>query len=266
MPPRSFRDPRHILPLRRICGALRHAGIFICGLGLAAMPPAGHSAGNHVDLLLVLAIDCSYSVSEQEYDLQRQGIAAAMQAPEISEAVGAGPHGEIAIAVVQWSSEHSQIMAVPWTRIRTPGDAAAFAARMGRLPRLTRDGATSISAAIAYSSRIMDRSGLTADRKIIDVSGDGRNNNGRDPRPLVNAMAHRITVNGLAILNEDPTLDIYFRQQVIGGFGAFVMAAQNYADYRRAIRRKLLHEIRYIPISRKPDPAGFTRFARFAPS
>lgn len=221
------------------------------GLALAlAIAPLRPSAAQPVDLLLVLAIDCSYSVDYGEYDLQRKGIAHALQDAEVREAIASGPHGAIAIAVVQWSSARSQVLALPWRLLNGPAAIDAAGAEIAALPRATQDGATSISAAIAFSLGVLQRAPYSAVRRIIDVSGDGRNNNGPPiGRFRLSAEAQGVTINGLAVLNEEPTLDAYFRDEVIAGFGAFVEVANTYPDYRDAIRRKLLREIRYVPVS-----------------
>lgn len=204
---------------------------------------------------MVLAIDCSYSVDAGEYDLQRKGIAYALQDPEIRAAVASGPNGGIAISVVQWSSAQNQVLALPWTLLNSPGALDAAAARIASLPRATQDGATSISSAIRFSMQVLNDSPYRAVRRIIDISGDGRNNNGPPLNPLREVAAVQgITINGLAILNEHPTLDYYFRQKIIAGFGAFVEKANSYPDYREAIRRKMLKEIRYVPVSRQETP------------
>ncbi|MBP5855377.1 DUF1194 domain-containing protein [Marivibrio halodurans] len=209
--------------------------------------------GRTVDLLLVLAIDCSYSVDTQEYDLQRQGIAHALRDPEIRQAISAGPYASIAIAVVQWSSATSQVLALPWTLLDGPASIDAAIARIGGLKRATRDGATAISTAIGYSLGVLDRSPYRAVRRIIDISGDGRHNNGPDLEHFrLTAAARGVTVNALAILNEEWTLDLYYKDKVIAGFGAFVERANAYPDYRDAIRRKMLREIRYVPVSQAP--------------
>lgn len=181
-------------------------------------------------------------------------MAYALQDPEIQEAILSGPNGAIAISVVQWSSGASQVLALPWRLLDSPEAIAATAAEIAALPRTTRDGATSISAAIAFSMGVIQRSPYQAVRRIIDVSGDGRNNNGPPLARYREAAAARgVTINGLAILNEHPTLDYYFKAQVIAGFGAFVEAANTYSAYQEAIRRKMLREIRYVPVSDRAD-------------
>lgn len=214
-------------------------------------PPA--AAATPVDLELVLAIDCSYSVDRREYALQARGLAAAFRSEEIIRAIGQGRHGAIAVTVVQWSHEFSPVVALPWLRIDGPAAALTLAARLTRMPRLTQDGATSISGAIRFATGLFDQSPYPGTRKVIDVSADGRNNNGRKVGPArAEAISRGITINGLAIVNDVPTLDLYFQQEIIGGSGAFVVKARNYNHYITAIHRKILNEIQNLPLSLGP--------------
>ncbi len=228
------------------------------GMGVAVMGVARPvQAAEEVDLMLMLAIDCSYSVDAGEYDLQRKGIATALLDPEIQKAVAHGPLGAMAIAVMQWSSSLSQVIAVPWTKVDGPDAAALLAAQISVTPRLTRDGGTSISAAIAFGADAMAQAPYTSFRKIIDISGDGRSNNGPDIGPMrERVLARGITINGLVILHEDRTLDYYFKNKVIGGPRAFIEIANDYAGYRQAIRKKMLREISYVPVSSLPPKNG----------
>lgn len=211
------------------------------------------SALGVVDLQLILAIDCSYSVDEREYNLQVGAIGDAFAKPEIRQAIGEGPSGSIALAMVQWSSEHSQIIALPWTRV-TEQNAPAVGQQISATPRMTADGATSMAAAVYSCLDYFGQSEFQAARRTIDISADGRNNNGPYmPQARDVAIAKGITINGLAILLEDPTLDYYFKHNVVGGPGAFVEKAADYEDFRRAIRRKLLREIQYVPVASFQD-------------
>lgn len=209
-----------------------------------------------LDLQLILAIDCSYSVDEGEYNLQIGAIGDAFHQAEIRQAIGEGPSGAIAISLLQWSSEYSQVMALPWTRV-TRSNAPSVGDRIAALPRLTADGATSMSAAVYASIDHFNKSEFQSARRTIDISADGRNNNGPYmPQARDIAAAKGITINGLAIVLEDPTLDYYFRNNVIGGPGAFVEKAEDYEDFRRAIRRKLLREIQYVPVASLSNQSG----------
>jgi len=231
----------------------------LAGIGSAcgsSLLPGSARALQIVDLQLILAIDCSYSVDEREYNLQIGAIGDAFLQPEIQQAIGEGPSGSIALSLLQWSSEYSQIKALPWTRV-TQANAAAVGGRISALPRLTADGATSMAAAVYTSLDYFNQSEFQSARRTIDISADGRNNNGPYmPQARDVAASSGVTINGLAILLEDPTLDYYFRNNVIGGPGAFVEKATDYEDFRRAIRRKLLREIQYVPVASLEEPSG----------
>lgn len=221
----------------------------------AALALAGLQSANAqdraVDLRLVLAIDCSYSVDDTEYTQQALGLAAAFVDPEVLRAIGLGPNRAIAVSVMQWSHFQSPLMAIPWTRIDGPASAARLAGRLERMQRITEEGGTSYSGAIRFAMGLFDAGPYQSRRKVIDISSDGRNNNGAEIGPIRQlALLKGFTINGLAILNEHPTLDYYFRQQVIGGAGSFVIKAENYVDYADAIRRKLIKEITIVPIAR----------------
>ena len=197
-----------------------------------------------VDLALVLSIDCSYSVDSEEFKLQTGGTAWALQQPEILEAIKSGPNKRIAIALVQWSGETNQTLALDWTLIESAGDAAAAAAKIIEMPRYLAHGSTSITGMMKFAASVLAKAPVSAKRQVIDISADGRNNAGGYTSPLRDALvAYGITLNGLAILNEVPTLNFYFEREVIGGTGSFVIAAAGYDDFRIAIHRKLLREI-----------------------
>lgn len=202
------------------------------------------NAGRPVDLALVLAVDCSYSVSADEFRKQVTGLSLALRDPEVIASIQGGRHGAISVAVVQWSSSGAQVAAVPWTLVDSPGAAHRLADRLAVTQRLTREGGTSISHALEFSAALFAVNPFEGERQVIDVSGDGRNNNGVKLRPIRDrVVADDITINGLVILNEDPMLDRYFESDVIGGAGAFIVRADDYDDYLEAIRRKLLREI-----------------------
>ena len=207
-----------------------------------------------VDLELVLTIDGSYSVDEREFRLQTGGLAKAFLDAEVVQAIEAGPKGAIAVAVIQWSNWESQVLALPWTIVADAGQAARVAARLAAMPRLTQEGGTSISAVIDQASAHFAANSAKGSRRVIDISSDGRNNNGRDVRQARDeALARGITINGLAILSEAPTLGYYFDLYVVGGQGAFVESAATYDDYVHAIRRKLLREITGNKLSLGPS-------------
>ena len=218
------------------------ASIILLYLGLTAAPAA--QTAYPVDLELVLAIDCSYSVDAREFALQKTGLAAAFRHPAVVAAIQAGARGAIGVAVVQWSGAAAQSIVVPWTLVTDAASAAALAARIEAAPRMTQEGATSISAMVAYGIGLIEANRLAGTRRVIDISADGRNNTGRGIRvvaPL--AAVSGVTVNGLAILNEVPTLRFYFEKYVIAGPDAFAVEANDYGHYTAAILRKLIREI-----------------------
>ncbi len=211
-------------------------------LGLAGAPAAQTSYP--VDVELVLAIDCSYSVDASEFALQKTGLAEAFRHPAVVAAIQAGARGAIGVAVVQWSGAATQSTVVPWTLVTDAASAAALAARIETAPRMTQEGATSISAMVAYGIALIEANRLAGMRRVIDISADGRNNTGHRIRAVAPLAAiSGVTVNGLAILNEVPTLRFYFEKYVIAGPDAFAIEASDYDHYAAAILRKLMREI-----------------------
>ncbi len=212
-------------------------------VGPAFVGPAAQTS-YPVDVELVLAIDCSYSVDAGEFALQKIGLAAAFRHPAVVAAIEAGPRGAIGVAVVQWSGATSQVTVVPWTLVTDAASAAALAANIEAAPRMTQEGATSISAMVAYGIGLIEANRLAGARRVIDISADGRNNTGHRIRTVAPLAAiAKVTVNGLAILNEVPTLRFYFEKYVIAGADTFAMEADDYDHYAAAILRKLIREI-----------------------
>ena len=203
-----------------------------------------------VDLELVLAVDSSASVDYIEFNLQLEGLAYAFRDPDLVAAIGNGQYGAIAVPLMEWASTDRQQRVLPWTRIASAADAAAFADRIDRSPRQIQTGATSISSAIQVANRLFEGNGFEGTRRTIDLSGDGYNNQGEalsDARAAV--LASGTTINALAIENQVLGLGDYFEDQLIGGVGAFVIRADSYRDYLGKIRRKLLREIQAPPMS-----------------
>lgn len=205
--------------------------------------PAGRAQVQDVDLALILAIDCSFSVDSREFALQMQGIGRAFMREDVKNAIAQGHRQRIAVAVVQWSDERNQIVSLPWTIVAGADDADRLGQLLMNMPRQLTQGGTSISSALAFSAPLFS-SAPSAERRVIDVSTDGRNNSGPPVSPLRDRLvAEGITINGLTILNEWPTLDTYFENNVAGGVGYFVIPANDYEDYGEAMFRKLLREI-----------------------
>jgi len=212
---------------------------------LAATPAR---AGERVDLALVIAVDVSRSIDDEEFELQRTGYAAAFRHPRVVEAIGAGAVGAIAVTYVQWSGAKSQEQMIGWTVLRDAASAGGFADRLARLERRVPGGSTSISGAIDFSMHLLAAAGFETRRRIVDLSGDGSNNSGRlAAYARDEAVAAGIVINGLVILNEEPLLDLYYRENVIGGPGAFLMAAAEFDDFAAAILGKLIREIAERP-------------------
>ena len=212
---------------------------------LVATPRLATQAGATVDVALVLAIDVSGSVSDARMMLQRQGYSDALCHPSFVEAVRSGPTGRVALTFVQWSEARRQEQSVAWRVIKDAATAQQFAQAIADADR-PMPGWTSISAAIDYSVGLFANSGLEAERKVIDISGDGRNNDGREVTAARDdAVAANITVNGLPIVEVEPGLDDYYRRNVIGGPGAFVVVARDIGAFAEAVLRKLLVEVAY---------------------
>lgn len=205
--------------------------------------PAGRAQDYEVDLALILAIDCSFSVDSREFALQMEGIGRAFMRDDVKNAIAQGQRQRIAVAVVQWSDDRNQIVTLPWTIVSGNAQADQLGKLLASMPRQLAEGGTSISAALRFSAPLF-ATAPSAERRVIDVSTDGRNNSGPPVSPTRDRLvADGITINGLTILNEWPTLDSYFENNVAGGVGYFVIPANDYEDYGEAMFRKLLREI-----------------------
>ncbi len=230
--------------------------LFCAVLVAVALQPAGRvaSAQTPVELELVLAVDTSASVSNDEYTLQMAGIANAFRHPEVLEAITSYGVSGVAVTVVQWSAGDQQMQSVRWHHVSDADSAERLARKIEVSPRAFGVNTTAIGSALRFSVRLFDGNGFAGRRQTIDVSGDGRNNAGlvasteRD-----RAVAAGVTVNGLAILNGDTELARYYRINVMGGARAFVDTADDFVDFARAIRDKLIREISPI-VAQGPQP------------
>jgi len=215
---------------------------------------AGASAQN-TDLLLVLAADVSRSIDEGEFDLQRKGYAAALTDPRVLAAIRGGTNGTIAVCFVEWSGAGEQLVVADWTLIHDEEDAGVVAATILAAPRSFM-GRTSISGAIDFAMERFAAANPHSNRRIIDVSGDGTNNSGRPVTEARDqAVAEGITINGLAIINDRPNpgyafhtqppggLPEWYRQNVIGGSGAFLRVVDDFRSFADAMTNKLVSEI-----------------------
>ena len=201
-----------------------------------------------VDLQLVLAVDSSGSIDADEFRLQMRGLSAAFRNPEILSAIKRGAIGAIAVTLIEWSGIDQQHQSLAWTMISDEESMALFADQLASTPRFIPGGSTSVSEALNYSGNLFATSGFTSDRRVIDVSGDGSNNNGVPPEEVRDRLvAAGVVINGLAILNDEPNLKEYYAASVIGGPGAFVLVAESYRTFSDAIQHKLVQEIAAVP-------------------
>ena len=202
-----------------------------------------------VDLALCLAVDASSSVDYDEFGLMLGGYGAALRDDSVQAAISAGRHGAVAFSLLMWSGQGEQAVAVAWTRVDGPVAAASLAEAMENAPRLVAAGATALGEGMAAGLALLGTVPAEATRLVMDVSGDGRHNQGRPPGPVRDiGVAAGVTINGLAVLNEEPDLLEYYRAEVIGGPGSFVMHAADYTAFVEAIRQKLLREIVGMPL------------------
>jgi hypothetical protein len=233
---------------------------FLAGLAPAAAQPRPDAAAGayEVDLELVLAVDVSYSMDSDELILQREGYISAITSPQVLEAIKEGVYGRIAVVYLEWAGEVTQGVPVPWQIIDGPESAQIFADKLAEAPKM-RAYRTSISSALFFAAKLFDKNPYKGPRRVIDISGDGPNNQGhvvtwaRDQ-----VVAQGIGINGLPLTLKPPnamTLDVtnledYYRECVIGGPGAFVIPVKDKARFAEAIRTKLVLEIS----SREPPP------------
>ena len=234
-------------------GMIRTFRLLILTVTLAF--PAASLAAEQVDLLLVLAADVSRSIDSEKFQLQRDGYAAAITDPRVLEAIKSGRTGRIGMSLVEWSGLSSQRVVIDWTAISDAESAKSFADRLLEAPRSFAD-RTSISSAIEFAMGHLARAPFESARHTIDVSGDGTNNSGGEVTQARDAaVAQGVTINGLVILSETPLawnpdhtnpaggLENYYRNNVIGGPGAFVMAAEGFNSFGRAIVKKMIAEV-----------------------
>lgn len=234
--------------------------LFACLLGTGA-------SAEPVDLELVLAMDASASISNREYILQVQGTAAAFRDPDVQSAIRSGPYGRIAVTVMLWSDGSLPETSSGWYVLSDAASVDAFAKMVGRF-RLNDDdtlaigagGGTAIGSGVAEALRLLETNGHEGLRRVIDVSGDGPETHFEFSRDIKIgaagdvAVARGVNINGLPIVTRNaPNLEAYYRDEVIAGAGAFVVKADGFNDFARAIREKLVREIR-ISIGALPIP------------
>ena len=221
----------------------------------ALLPRIGRAdEGEPVDVELVLAVDVSRSVDQAEQEMQFRGYAAAFRDPKLIEGIAGGPLGQIAVTLFTWSDWHIQELLVPWMKIDGAASAEHVAQAIDAAPRRTWL-YTSIAGAIDFASGLFGQ-GYEGTRKVVDISGDGVSNSGR---PLAearrDALQKGIVLNGLAVLDRTPEpwaaglqpLDEYYREEVIGGPGSFLMVAEGFGAFEHAVKRKIIREIAAAP-------------------
>ncbi len=212
-----------------------------------------------VDMVLVLAVDVSRSIDEEEARLQREGYRAAMVDPGVVAAVTGGPVGAIGVTYIEWAGIQYQQSVLPWRRLGSAADCARWAGDLARAPRESLSW-TSISGALIAAGTALEACPFLAARKVVDVSGDGVNNSGPAPEMIRDMLVGAgVVINGLPIVNDRPNfgraptedLEQHYRERVIGGEGAFLVVAEDFEKFGAAIRRKLITEI-----AARPDGAG----------
>lgn len=232
--------------------------VALLGLALAFFPLAARAV-EPVDMLLVLAVDVSRSVTEPKFRLQREGTAAALTDPAVVKAIISGPNRRIAVCVVEWATVGMQAVVVDWMVIDGTAAAHSFGDKLTETPR-SFAGSTAIGGAIDYSVRQLEHAPYTSERRVVDISSDGNNNSGRPVNDARDeAVAKGVVINALVILtppgesfrpehtNPPGGLEKYYKDNVIGGPGAFTVVAESHDSFGRALTRKLIQEIASLP-------------------
>jgi uncharacterized protein DUF1194 len=249
-------------------GAVLVAGTLACDGVVAAtgQRPDVPDKPSSVDIELVIAVDVSYSMDPDELAVQREGYAQAIVSKEFLQALKAGPNGKISVTYFEWSAANDQTIIIPWRLIDGPETADSVANEIMKTP-IRRGSRTSISGAIQFAMPLFDDDPYRGLRRVIDISGDGPNNNGSPITPVRDeALGKGIVINGLPIMIKEPSLvttdienlDWYYEDCVIGGPGSFVVAIQDRDNFKETIRTKLLLEVagrrpeqRVVPVAEK---------------
>ncbi len=243
-------------------------GVLCVAVGLLTADAGVVRAGEQppqVDVALVLAVDVSSSVDEGEAGIQRAGYIAALSDPRVADAIRGGLIGRIALTYVEWASPTDQRQLIPWREISDAAGAQAFADELKKAP-YKPGSTTSISAGIDFCVQVLQSSGIRAIRRVIDISGDGYSDYGRNVRGARDdAVKAGIIVNGLPVMNEraayrtkiPPDLDTYYKENVTGGRGSFTLVVKKLEDFNRLVLQKLILEIadnqRIPPGVKKPS-------------
>lgn len=253
---------------------IRFATLFAAALALApavATPPADPPPPRNpfnpdeievgfvlpdVDVEIILMADVSSSMDATELRQQREGYVAALRSPQVAAAVADGPIGRVAIAYAEFAGDRGQFMVAPWSVVDGAEALSAFAsiveaspARPPSLETMPGSYGTSVGGAIAFAHKAIEANGLTGERAVIDVSGDGEDNSSSVKAAVARdlAAAAGIQINGLPIITEEVGLEAWYRDNVIGGPGAFLVPVRGFANFAEAVRRKLVLEIAAAP-------------------
>jgi hypothetical protein len=229
---------------------------------IAALTRPARADDLAVDLELVLAVDVSRSIDEVEAELQRRGYIEAMSDGRVIDAILSGEHRRIALHYFEWAGTHYQAPVIDWTLIDSAAAAHRWSEKLSEAPR-TSQSWTAVGAALAFAGQRFERSGYSSRRRVIDVSGDGRTNDGPPAETVRDQLVEKgIVINGLPVMMNrtnfgrppDTTLDKYYEEKVAGGPGSFTIVAVNFEDFGRAVRTKLIREISAAP-AQHPSPA-----------
>lgn len=251
---------------RRIASRQVFTGGVIAALMLAFAPLVQPAAAqeNIVDIELVLAVDVSLSMSPDELEIQRAGYAAALTDERVLQAIRDGVHGRIAVTYFEWAGETVQHIMVPWTVIASREEAEAVVRQLSANPPNSAR-RTSISGALGFAADLFAESGMRGTKRVIDISGDGPNNQGGLIEPVRDMIvAQGITINGLPLMTNGglasaydvDDLDLYYASCVIGGPGAFMIPVNEWSQFPEAIRRKLVLELAAAPRALTGDEAA----------
>src|SRR6202048_3727311 len=252
-------------------GAMLVAGAIAWGevAGVAAPSPKSQLADTKdkvpsVDVELVIAVDVSYAMDMDELAVQREGYAQAIISKDFLQALKMGPNSKVAVTYFEWSASSDQKIIIPWRVIDGPETADAVAAEIMKTP-VRRGSRTSISGAISFAMPLFDENPYRGLRRVIDISGDGPNNNGAPVTGARDAAVEKgIVINRLPLMVKEPSystmdiddLDLYYEDCVIGGPGSFVVSIKDREKFKEAIRAKLLHEVAGRRPERRVVPAA----------
>jgi len=248
-----------------ISGLRAGAALAIAGLLGLSGPVAAQQAGQkRVDLELVLAVDISQSMDQDEHALQRNGYVEAFRHKDVVNALMSGPEGRIAVVYMEWAGDFDPIVTIPWTIIDSEKSAHDFAERLANEP-VFGEQRTSISTALIKATELIQGNDIASHRQVIDVSGDGANNAGPLVEPVRDEVVKRgIVINGLPIMLNKPKefydidhLDRYYKHCVIGGPSAFIAPVFDLKQLAATIRKKLVLEIASIEVAPETAPVQY---------